>query len=100
MRREEHAPKVEEQIPTCFSEILHPLLMVSITGSNPVLTTKNKLKMKVKVYYENDISSMGGYEIVSIFKLMWWIFLGRIKPNDKSDIYYIRKIETITGRRI
>ena len=56
--------------------------------------------MKVKVYYENDISSMGGYEIVSIFKLMWWIFLGRIKPNDKSAIYYIRKIETMTGRRI
>jgi hypothetical protein len=56
--------------------------------------------MKVKVYYENDTSSQGGYEIVSILKLMWWIFLGRIKPNDKSDIYYIRKIETITGRRI
>ena len=40
MRREEHAPKVEEQIPTRSSEILRPQLMVSITGSNPVMTAK------------------------------------------------------------
>jgi hypothetical protein len=56
--------------------------------------------MKVKVYFEDSKSSMGGWEIVSIFKLMWWIFLGRIKPKENSTIYFIRKIETIDGRRI
>lgn len=56
--------------------------------------------MKFKVYYESKNSYMGGYEIVSIFKLMWWLFLGRIKPKENSTIYYIRKIETIDGYRI
>jgi hypothetical protein len=56
--------------------------------------------MKVKVYFEDSESSMGGWEIVSFFKLMWWIFLGRIKPKEKSTIYFIRKIEAIGGRRI
>ena len=69
------------------------------TGSNPVLTTKIKIMM-VKVYFENEGSTMGGWEIVSIFKLMWWIFLGRINPKEKSTRYHIRKIETITGSRI
>jgi hypothetical protein len=56
--------------------------------------------MKVKVYFENINSSMGGHEVVSIFKLMWWIFLGRIKPKENSTIYYIKKIEKIDGIRI
>jgi hypothetical protein len=58
--------------------------------------------MIVKVYFESNDSenSIGGYEFISIFKLMWWIFKGRIKPKEKSTIYYIRKIETITGKRI
>lgn len=56
--------------------------------------------MKVKVFFENLDSSMGGHEIVSIFKLMWWIFIGRIHPKEKSTTYYIRKIETIGGVRI
>ncbi len=56
--------------------------------------------MKVKVYFENNKSTMGGWEIVSIFKLMRWIFLGRIKPKENSTIYFIRKIETIDGHRI
>jgi hypothetical protein len=56
--------------------------------------------MMVKVYFENEGSTMGGWEIVSIFKLMWWIFLGRINPKEKSTRYHIRKIETITGSRI
>jgi len=56
--------------------------------------------MKIKVYYENKTSSIGGWEVVSIFKLMWWIFLGRINPKEKSAIYFIRKIETIGGVRI
>jgi len=56
--------------------------------------------MKVKVYYEDKISSMGGWEIVSIFKLMQWIFLGRINPKEKSAIYFIRRIETMSGTRI
>ena len=58
--------------------------------------------MIVKVYYESSDgdSSIGGYEFVSIFKLMWWIFKGKIKPKEKSTIYYIRKIETITGKKI
>lgn len=43
---------------------------------------------------------MGGYEIVSIFKLMWRIFSGRINPKEKSTKYYIRKIETLNGTRI
>jgi len=33
---------VEEQIPTRSSEILRPQMMVSITGSIPVLTTMSK----------------------------------------------------------
>jgi hypothetical protein len=56
--------------------------------------------MKVKVYYEDMGSTMGGWEIVNIFKLMWWIFIGSIRPKDKSARYYIRKIETIDGFRI
>jgi hypothetical protein len=56
--------------------------------------------MKVKVYFENYNSTMGGNEVVSIFKLMWWIFLGEIRPKEKSDIYFIRKIETLNGARI
>jgi len=56
--------------------------------------------MKVKVYFEDEKSTMGGYEIVSIFKLSWWLFLGRIHPKEKTAIYYITKIETICGVRI
>ncbi len=58
------------------------------------------MNMKVKVYYEDMGSTMGGWEIVNIFKLMWWIFIGSIRPKDKSARYYIRKIETIDGFRI
>jgi hypothetical protein len=56
--------------------------------------------MKVKVYFEDKESTMGGHEIVSIFKLMWWVFLGRIHPKENSTIYYITKIETMSGVRI
>ena len=56
--------------------------------------------MIVKVYFEDKNGSMGGYEFVTIFKLMWWIFKGKIKVKENSTIYYIRKIETITGKRI
>jgi hypothetical protein len=56
--------------------------------------------MKVKVYFISEDTEMGGHEIVSIFKLMWWIFLGRIKPKENSTIYYIRRIETVNGKRI
>ncbi len=56
--------------------------------------------MKVKLYFEDSKSSMGGWEIVSILRLMWWIFLGRIRPKENSAIYYIRKIEAIDGQRI
>ena len=56
--------------------------------------------MKVKVYFEDEKSTMGGDEVVSIFKLMWWLFLGRIHPKEKTTIYYITKIETICGVRI
>ena len=56
--------------------------------------------MIVKVYFENEGSTMGGWKIVSIFKLMWWIFLGRINPKEKLTRYYIRRIETITGKRM
>jgi hypothetical protein len=56
--------------------------------------------MKFKVYFEDKESSMGGWEFVSLFKLMWWLFLGRIKPKEDSTIYYIRKIETSDGLRI
>jgi len=56
--------------------------------------------MKLKVYYENIYSTQGGWEYVSLFKLMWWLFIGRIKPKDDIDIYYIRRIETIRGVRI
>ena len=72
----------------------------TFTGSNPVLTSKKLSNMIVKVYFESEGAAMGGWKYVSIFKLMWWLFLGRIKPKEKSTIYYIRKIETITGRRI
>jgi hypothetical protein len=54
----------------------------------------------VKVYFENEESTEGGYEVVSRFKLIWWIFKGRIRPKQNTDIYYIRKIETMDGRRI
>jgi hypothetical protein len=56
--------------------------------------------MKVKLYYEDINGSMGGNEIVSILKLAWWLFIGRIKPNENSAIYYIRKIETTDGFKI
>lgn len=56
--------------------------------------------MKVKVYFECSERSMGGWEIVSVFKLMWWVFLGRVRPRENSAVYYIRKIETIDGHRI
>lgn len=56
--------------------------------------------MILKVYYENINSTLGGWEYVSLFKLMWWLFIGRIRPKDYTDIYYIRKIETIQGVRI
>lgn len=56
--------------------------------------------MIVKVYYENGYSTQGGREYVSLFKLMWWLFIGRIKPKDDTDRYYIKRIETIRGRRI
>jgi hypothetical protein len=56
--------------------------------------------LKVKVYFENNDSTMGGCEVVSIFKLSWWLFLGRIHVKEKTDIYYITKIETICGVRI
>jgi hypothetical protein len=56
--------------------------------------------MKLKIYYEDNKSSMGGWEIVSIFTLMWWLLVGRISPKENSTIYFIRKIETISGRRI
>ena len=56
-------------------------------------------KIMYRVYFENKESTMGGYEDVGFFKLMWWMFLGSIKPKEKSDIYYIRKIE-MNGTRI
>ena len=61
--------------------------------------------MKLKVYYEdaeNNESSTGGWEIVSITKLIWWILNKRIKPKNsvKSTKYFIRKIETLDGKRI
>ena len=49
--------------------------------------------MKYKLFYENKNSTMGGYEYCGFLKLIWWIFLGRIKPTENSDIYYIKKIE-------
>lgn len=63
------------------------------------------LMMKLKVYYEdaeNNESSTGGWEIVSITKLIWWILNKRIKPKNsvKSTKYFIRKIETLDGKRI
>jgi len=51
-------------------------------------------------YYVSEDTNMGGYEIVSVFKLMWWIIQGRIKPKENSTIYYIRRIETINGNII
>lgn len=56
--------------------------------------------MILKVYFENSEQSMGGWEYVSLIKLMWWIFIGRIKPKENSTIYYIYKIETKNGTRI
>ena len=58
------------------------------------------LNMIYKVHFEDEKSSMGGWEYVSFFKLMWWIFLGRIKPKENSARYYIRRIETSKGKRI
>lgn len=49
--------------------------------------------MILKVYYENINSTQGGWEYVSLF-------IGRIRPKNYTDIYYIRKIETIQGVRI
>ena len=60
----------------------------------------NIIKMNIKVYYEDEKSTMGGWEVVSIFKLILWIVAGRIKPKETSTTYYIRKIETISGKRI
>jgi hypothetical protein len=56
--------------------------------------------MKFKVYFEDSLSSMGGNEVVSFTKLIWWLFRGRIKPKENSTIYYIKKIETENGNRI
>lgn len=56
--------------------------------------------MRFKLHFEDENSSMGGWEYVSLFKLMWWIFLGRINPNEKTTTYYIRRIETSKGKRI
>ena len=56
--------------------------------------------MIIKLYFEDKDSKQGGFEYVSLTKLMWWIFLGRIKPKEKSAVYYIRRIETINGKRI
>ena len=56
--------------------------------------------MKLKVYFENQESTMGGWEIVPLYRLVWWLFLGHIKPKENSTRYFIRKIETIEGRRI
>ena len=56
--------------------------------------------MKLKVYYENINSTQGGWEYVSLFKIMCWLFIERIKPKDYTDTYYIRKIETVEGVRI
>ena len=58
------------------------------------------MNMKVKIFFEDSTSSMGGWEIVSIFTLMWWLLFGRIKPQEDSTKYFIRKIETVDGRRI
>lgn len=66
---------------------------------NPLKLNNMKI-LKVKVYFENNDSTMGGCEVVSIFKLSWWLFLGRIHPKEKTTIYYITKIETICGVRI
>lgn len=56
--------------------------------------------MTLKVYYENINSTLGGWEYVSLFKLMWWLFIGRIRPKNYTDTYYIRRIETVEGIRI
>ncbi len=56
--------------------------------------------MKFKVYFENKDSTMGGHQIVSFWKLVKWLFLGRISPKEKSDRYYIRKVEDSNGHRI
>lgn len=58
------------------------------------------LKRNIKVYYENCEGAVGGHETVSIFKMFWWLYFGRINPREKSDKYYIRKIETDYGDRI
>jgi hypothetical protein len=54
------------------------------------------------VYYESNHkgNSIGGYEFVSIFKLMCWLLKGKINPKENIGVYYIVKIETSTGKRI
>lgn len=56
--------------------------------------------MKIKIHFENEDSTMGGFETISIFTFFLWILLGRINPKEKSAIYFIRKIEKINGNRI
>lgn len=56
--------------------------------------------MKFKLYFEDEKSTMGGWEIVPFYKLMWWIFIGGINVKEKSSIYFIRRIETFYGKRI
>ncbi len=58
--------------------------------------------MRLKVYYESNHkgNSIGGYEFVSIFKLMCWLLKGKINPKENIGVYYIVKIETNTGKRI
>lgn len=58
------------------------------------------LRRNVKVYFENWDGTLGGNETISIFKLFWWLYFGKITPKEKSDRYYIRKIETDFGDRI
>jgi len=56
--------------------------------------------MKIKLYFEDKDGVMGGWEYVSILKLMWWIWGCRINPKQDSAVYYIRKLETKNGMRI
>lgn len=56
--------------------------------------------MKLKLYFEDRNSTMGGWEYVGLIKLMWWVFTNRIRPKENSTTYYIRKIETKNGLRI
>lgn len=54
--------------------------------------------IKVKLYFENKESTMGGWEIVSLPKLIWWLFLGRI--NQKRILRYIilEKLKRLTEK--